>query len=92
MPISTVGSDVALQTVIPLADKDCDKVIGSLSDSLGELLVEEDGVGCFGDEKHPAKTSAARTGFQGGRDGSGIIEKMAATSSAERMPSWSESN
>ena len=50
MPMSTVGRDVALQIVIPLADKDCDRSIGPLSDSLGELVLD-DGGGSFGDEK-----------------------------------------
>jgi hypothetical protein len=94
--MSTVGSDEALQIVIPLADRDCDKVIGSLSDpSLGEPLLPEDdddGGGTLGSEKQPSNTSPARTGCHGGRDGSGIMENMAATSSAESIPSWSESN
>ena len=106
-PTSNVGSEsLALNIETPLVDNiewSCCRATmvddGTIKDvsppnSPGESVPELDPLvgDSFGTEKHPSKSSGARSGCQGGSAGGGNTEKIVIMSSGDKYPSLSESN
>mmetsp|Transcript_92513 Transcript_92513/g.188282 ORF Transcript_92513/g.188282 Transcript_92513/m.188282 type:complete len:89 (+) Transcript_92513:895-1161(+) len=87
--MSTEGKLSLLIMVIPLAERDCEMPSDELSALSDEGSSE---YGIMGRLKDSPNKSLDRIGCQGGREGSGMMEKMASMSSSDSTPSWSESN